>query len=247
MSALQPQPTDKHASWAWSESRATEDDVVLRARERAAELLEAARAGLRVLVVSDAGMPSVSDPGYRLVVACIERGLEVTAIPGPSAVPTALAVSGLPSDRFCFEGFLPRKPGERRARLTALAAEERTMVFFEAPHRLQAWLEDAATALGQERRAVICRELTKPHEEILRGTLGELSVWAADGVRGEVTVVVAGADPSAAGLEEALDLVAARIAEGERLSQAVRSIADLLGLPRKKLYEAALAARKGDQ
>ena len=121
------------------------------------------------------------------------------------------------------------------------------MVFFEAPHRLQAWLEDAATALGQNRRAVICRELTKPHEEILRGTLGELSVWAADGVRGEVTVVVAGADPSAAGLEEALDLVAARIAEGERLSQAVRSVADLLGLPRKKLYEAALAARKGDQ
>lgn len=214
---------------------------------RTVELTEEIAAGQDVVLVTDAGMPSVSDPGYRLVVACIERGLEVTAIPGPSAVPTALAVSGLPSDRFCFEGFLPRKPGERRARLTALAAEERTMVFFEAPHRLQAWLEDAATALGQERRAVICRELTKPHEEILRGTLGELSVWAADGVRGEVTVVVAGADPSAAGLEEALDLVAARIAEGERLSQAVRSVADLLGLPRKKLYEAALAARKGDQ
>ena len=214
---------------------------------RTVELTEEIAAGQDVVLVTDAGMPSVSDPGYRLVVACIERGLEVTAIPGPSAVPTALAVSGLPSDRFCFEGFLPRKPGERRARLTALAAEERTMVFFEAPHRLQAWLEDAATALGQERRAVICRELTKPHEEILRGTLGELSVWAADGVRGEVTVVVAGADPSAVGLEEALDLVAARIAEGERLSQAVRSVADLLGLPRKKLYEAALAARKGDQ
>ncbi len=214
---------------------------------RTVELTEEIAAGQDVVLVTDAGMPSVSDPGYRLVVACIERGLEVTAIPGPSAVPTALAVSGLPSDRFCFEGFLPRKPGERRARLTALAAEERTMVFFEAPHRLQAWLEDAATALGQNRRAVICRELTKPHEEILRGTLGELSVWAADGVRGEVTVVVAGADPSAAGLEEALDLVAARIAEGERLSQAVRSVADLLGLPRKKLYEAALAARKGDQ
>jgi hypothetical protein len=214
---------------------------------RTVELTEEIAAGQDVVLVTDAGMPSVSDPGYRLVVACIERGLEVTAIPGPSAVPTALAVSGLPSDRFCFEGFLPRKPGERRARLTALAAEERTMVFFEAPHRLQAWLEDAATALGQNRRAVICRELTKPHEEILRGTLGELSVWAADGVRGEVTVVVAGADPSAAGLEEALDLVAARIAEGERLSQAVRSVADLLGLPRKKLYEAALAARKGEQ
>jgi len=211
---------------------------------RTTELVDVIAAGQRVVLVTDAGMPSVSDPGYRLVRACIDHDLPVTAVPGPSAVLTALAVSGLPCDRCCFEGFLPRKPGERRARLAVLAAEERTMILFEAPHRLHEWLLDAADAFGPGRRAVVCRELTKPHEEIVRGCLAELAGWAADGVRGEVTVVVAGAEPVRAGMGDALDLVASRVADGEKLSQAVRAVADLLGISRKELYEAALAARK---
>ena len=211
---------------------------------RTTELVDVIAAGQRVVLVTDAGMPSVSDPGYRLVRACIDHDLPVTAVPGPSAVLTALAVSGLPCDRFCFEGFLPRKPGERRARQAVLAAEERTMILFEAPHRLHEWLLDAADAFGPGRRAVVCRELTKPHEEIVRGCLAELAGWAADGVRGEVTVVVAGAEPVRAGMGDALDLVASRVADGEKLSQAVRAVADLLGISRKELYEAALAARK---
>ena len=211
---------------------------------RTADLVEAVAAGQDVVLVTDAGMPSVSDPGYRLVAACVERDLPVTAGPGPSAVLTALAVSGLPCDRFCFEGFLPRKAGERRARLAGLAAEERTMIFFEAPHRLHEWLLDAADVLGADRRAVICRELTKPHEEILRDDLAGLAGWAAGGVRGEVTVVVAGVENPRTGAAEALDLVASRIADGEKLSRAVREVADLFGVSRKELYEAALAARK---
>lgn len=210
---------------------------------RTGELVDAVAAGQRVVLVTDAGMPSVSDPGYRLVAACVERGLRVTAVPGPSAVPTALAVSGLPSDRFCFEGFLPRKRGERLARMRDLAAETRTMVFFEAPHRLAEWLADATASWGGERRAVVCRELAKPHEEIRRGGLADLAAWAADGVRGEVTVVVAGATPTRAGTGEALEMVRERVAAGEKLSGAVRAVADLLGVARKELYEAALAAK----
>lgn len=212
---------------------------------RSAELADAVAAGSTVALVTDAGMPSVSDPGYRVVTACIERGLRVTAVPGPSAVLTALAVSGLPTDRFCFEGFLPRKSGERRSRLAALAGEPRTMVFFEAPHRLGDFLTDAAAVLGADRAGVICRELTKPHEEIIRGGLADLAAWTADGVRGEVTVVVAGAAEQALAADDAVALVAARMAEGEKLSAAVRSVADATGANRKDLYEAALAARKG--
>ncbi|HRK47258.1 MAG TPA: 16S rRNA (cytidine(1402)-2'-O)-methyltransferase, partial [Nocardioides sp.] len=155
--------------------------------QRTPTLLEELEAGRRVLLVTDAGMPSVSDPGYRLVAAAVEAGIPVTAVPGPSAVLTALAVSGLPVDRFCFEGFLPRKAGERARRLVALAGEERTLVFFEAPHRTEAALVAMAEAWGGERSAAVCRELTKTHEEVRRGTLAELVAWAADGVRGEVT------------------------------------------------------------
>lgn len=211
---------------------------------RTAELLDVIAAGKTVALVTDAGMPSVSDPGYRIVRACIEHGLRVTALPGPSAVLTALAVSGLPTDRFCFEGFLPRKGGERRARLEAVAGETRTMVFFEAPHRLADFLADAADLLGEERAGVVCRELTKPYEEVVRGTLASLRDWAADGVRGEVTVVVGGAEERDLNIGDALGLVAARIADGEKLSSAVRSVADVTGTNRKELYEAALAARK---
>ena len=142
--------------------------------------------------MTDAGMPSVSDPGYRLVAAALEAGVDVIAVPGPSAVLTALAVSGLPVDRFCFEGFLPRKAGERARRLADLAAEQRTMVFFEAPHRTETALAAMAEAFGADRPAAVCRELTKTHEEVRRGPLADLVAWAADGVRGEVTVVVAG-------------------------------------------------------
>ncbi len=211
---------------------------------RTGELLEAIAAGQTVALVTDAGMPSVSDPGYRIVKACIENNLKVTALPGPSAVLTALAVSGLPTDRFCFEGFLPRKSGERRARLTSVAGETRTMVFFEAPHRLADFLDDAVDVLGADRAAVVCRELTKPYEEVVRGTLATLREWAADGVRGEVTLVVGGTEEQLTGVEDALELVASRIADGEKLSSAVRSVADVTGFNRKELYEAALAARK---
>lgn len=213
--------------------------------ERTADLVEAARRGETVALVTDAGMPSVSDPGFRVVNAFIDAELPVTAVPGPSAVPTALAVSGLPSDRFCFEGFLPRKSGERRRRLGELVAEPRTMVFFEAPHRLAEFLADAADILGAERRAVICRELTKPHEEIVRDSLEGLQRWAESGVRGEVTLVVEGVTRVTT-IEEALTLVRERIADGEKLSTAVGEVAAATGVNRKALYEAALAARKAE-
>jgi 16S rRNA (cytidine1402-2'-O)-methyltransferase len=176
---------------------------------RAAELLEELRAGRNVLVVSDAGMPGISDPGYRLVAAAAAAGITVTAVPGPSAVVTALAVSGLPTDRFCFEGFPPRKPGERERRFAELAAETRTQVLFESPRRLAATLEELRRSHGDDRAAVVCRELTKVHEEVRRGTLAELAAWAdpanpvhppgaSGGVRGEITLVVAGLDRAVA-------------------------------------------------
>lgn len=169
---------------------------------RTPELVTALEGGARVVLVTDAGMPSVSDPGYRLVAAAVERGIRVTAVPGPSAVLTALAVSGLPVDRFCFEGFLPRKAGERLARLKEVAADRRTLVYFEAPHRIDDTLAAMAEAFGPDRRAAVCRELTKTYEEVRRGPLEELAQWAALGVRGEITVVVEGAPaPGPADLE----------------------------------------------
>lgn len=214
--------------------------------ERTAGLVASARQGQVIALVTDAGMPSVSDPGFRLVNAFIDADLPVTALPGPSAVLTALAVSGLPTDRFCFEGFLPRKPGERRSRLAGLAGEPRTMVFFEAPHRLAAFLGDAETVFGAERRAAVCREMTKPYEEIIRDGLAGLRQWAEGGVRGEVTVVIEGTRHEAASIEEALALVQDRIADGEKLSAAVSEVAGVTGVQRKQLYEAALAARRAD-
>ncbi len=197
--------------------------------------------GERVLLVTDAGMPSVSDPGFRLVAAAVEAGITVTAIPGPSAVPTALAVSGLPVDRFCFEGFLPRKAGERSRRLAALAAEQRTMVFFEAPHRTAAALGAMALAFGANRPAAVCRELTKTHEEVRRGPLAELVGWAEEGVRGEVTLVVGGA---AAGPDVASDPASLRaaVAQAESLGtsrkEAILSVAARAGLPKRDVYDA---------
>jgi len=212
---------------------------------RVPQLLDALRAGEDVLVVTDAGMPSVSDPGYRLVVAAIEAGLPVTSLPGPSAVTTALAVSGLPVDRFCFEGFLPRKGGERRAALDALATERRTLVFFEAPHRLAAMLTDLVAVFGADRPAAVCRELTKTYEEIRRGPLGELADWAAGDVRGEITLVVAGA--STADAPDAADLadeVAARGAAGETRKDAIAAVARQRNVPKRVVFDAVVAAKR---
>ena len=211
---------------------------------RVGVLMDALRAGERVVVATDAGMPSVSDPGFRVVQAAIAEGIRVTAVPGPSAVLTALAVSGLPTDRFCFEGFVSRKAGERSRALAALAREERTMVFFEAPHRLADFLADARDALGEERPAAVCRELTKTYEEVVRGTLAELAEWATGEVRGEITVVVAGATGPAGSVEDAVAEVLARVEAGERFKSAVAEVAAASGLAKNELYEAALAARK---
>ena len=208
--------------------------------QRTPELLAALAEGARVLLVTDAGMPSVSDPGYRLVAAAVEAGFGVTAVPGPSAVLTALAVSGLPVDRFCFEGFLPRKPGERGRRLAELAAEPRTLVFFEAPHRTAEALAALAEAFGGDRPGAVCRELTKTYEEVVRGPLDELVAWAQHGVRGEVTLVVAGAPVVVADLGSAAAEVLALVAGGTRLKPAVAAIAAETGLAKNALYEVAL-------
>jgi 16S rRNA (cytidine1402-2'-O)-methyltransferase len=204
-------------------------------------LVEALEAGERVLLVTDAGMPSVSDPGYRLVAAAVERDLTVTAVPGPSAVLTALAVSGLPVDRFCFEGFLPRKAGERSRRLADLVDERRTMVFFEAPHRTEAALAAMAGAFGDDRRAAVCRELTKTHEEVRRGGLAELVVWAGPGVRGEVTIVVEGSTATSAVPTDPASLaalVAEAEAEGMTRKEAILDVARRAGLPKREVYDA---------
>ena len=212
---------------------------------RTAELLGDLAGGARVVLVTDAGMPSVSDPGYRLVAAAAEADIAVTAIPGPSAVLTALAVSGLPVIRFCFEGFLPRRAGERARRLAELAGEPRTMVFFEAPHRTRNTLVAMVQAFGPERRAAVCRELTKTHEEVRRGPLPELVAWAEGDVRGEVTLVVAGATPASADLAEAVRAVLDLTAQGSRLKPAVAEVALRLGLAKNELYDQALKARPG--
>jgi 16S rRNA (cytidine1402-2'-O)-methyltransferase len=215
-------------------------------RERIGELVGALTDGQTVVVVTDAGMPSVSDPGYRLVAAAVDAGVRVTAVPGPSAVLTALAVSGLPVDRFCFEGFLPRKAGERSRVLADLAAERRTMVFFEAPHRLAASLAAIADTFGADRRTAVCRELTKTYEEVRRGTAAELAAWADDGVRGEITIVVAGADTSKAEPTpaELAAEVAADEAAGTSRKQAIADVAKRLGLPKRTVYDAVVANRQ---
>ena len=216
-------------------------------RERSRELADLALAGQTVLVVSDAGMPTVSDPGYRLVALAVEEGIPVTVLPGPSAVLAALALSGLAVDRFCFEGFLPRKAGERATRIAELADEPRTMVFFEAPHRLAAMLEALESGLGADRPAAVCRELTKTYEEARRGTIGELAAWARDGVRGEITVVVAGATDeqrrAASGLGSAAGWAAAvgvRESAGMTRKEAIAEVARSAGVPKRDVYDAVV-------
>jgi 16S rRNA (cytidine1402-2'-O)-methyltransferase len=212
-------------------------------RERSGDLVELARDG-DVLVLSDAGMPTVSDPGYHLVEAAIAAGVAVTVIPGPSAVVTALAVSGLPTDRFSFEGFLPRRPGERRSTLSALAGERRTMVFFESPQRVAESLTAASEVFGPTRRGAVCRELTKKFEEVRRGGLQELAEWAAAGVRGEICLVIEGAAPSTVSMETGTEQVHALVAAGARLKEASAEVAEATGLGRRELYQAVLDARR---
>ncbi|MFJ8825667.1 16S rRNA (cytidine(1402)-2'-O)-methyltransferase [Streptomyces sp. NPDC102467] len=217
---------------------------------RTPELVEALTAGSRVLLVTDAGMPSVSDPGYRLVAAAVEQDIRVTAVPGPSAVLTALALSGLPVDRFCFEGFLPRKAGERLSRLKDVADERRTLVYFEAPHRLDDTLVAMVEAFGASRRAAVCRELTKTYEEVKRGSLKELAEWAADGVRGEITVVVEGA-PEKSGEDvtpaELVRRVQVREEAGERRKEAIAAVAADAGLPKRNVFDAVVAAKNASR
>jgi 16S rRNA (cytidine1402-2'-O)-methyltransferase len=212
---------------------------------RVPALVDEIQAGATVLLVSDAGMPLISDPGYRLVTACIEVGAPVHCLPGPSAVTTALAVAGLPSERFCFEGFAPRKHSARLAWLKTLAAEQRTCVFFESPRRLADTLKDAVDELGADRKAVVCRELTKTHEEIVRGALGELAEWANDKVLGEITVVLAGATPKA-DLATLVDEVNALVDDGVRVKDACTQVVEANpGAPsRRELYDAVLRSRQ---
>ncbi len=211
--------------------------------DAAAGLVQAASGGATVVVVSDAGMPTVSDPGFSLVRAAIDAGVEVSVLPGPSAVLAALAVSGLPTDRFCFEGFLPRKPGERAATLSALAAEPRTMVFFESPHRVAETLTAMEQAFGSNRHASVSRELTKTYEETVRGTLAELTRWAQGEMRGELVVVVAGRPAEAPSADAVLHEALARVAAGERAKDVVADLARVTGVPSKQLYAAVIAAK----
>ncbi len=213
---------------------------------RVEQLLEAVNAGSLVLVVSDAGMPAVSDPGYRLAVAAIDSGIKYQVLPGPSAVLTALLLSGLPADRFCFEGFLPRKSGDRVRALTQLVREPRTMIFFEAPHRLAKTLNDMAEVFGPDRLAAVTREMTKTYEEVIRGSLAELNVWAAGEIKGEITLVVAGSETTAAGevsLAELVELVHERVNEGQSTKDAAAAVAQKFGRPKREVYEAVIAAK----
>ncbi|HLI56301.1 MAG TPA: 16S rRNA (cytidine(1402)-2'-O)-methyltransferase [Actinomycetota bacterium] len=210
-------------------------------RSRLPELMEHLRGGRRVALVTDAGMPSVSDPGYHLISACLDEGIGVEVVPGPSAVLTALVASGLPPARFAFEGFLPRKAGERERRLTAIAGDDRTLVFFEAPGRLAETLVAMAAALGP-RRAAVARELTKLHEEVVRGSLAELAeVYSAgEAVRGEVTVVVEGAAPAGASLGDALAAARGLVEAGAAKTAAASEAARRFGVPKREVYEGLL-------
>jgi 16S rRNA (cytidine1402-2'-O)-methyltransferase len=214
---------------------------------RTPELIEELQAGRRVLLVTDAGMPSVSDPGYRLVAGAVAAGIAITCVPGPSAVTTALALSGLPVDRFCFEGFLPRRAAERRSRLEALAAEPRTLVFFEAPHRLADSLAALAGAFGADRPAAVCRELTKTYEEVKRGPLGELAAWAEAGVKGEITLVVGGAVASSSARSSStadlVDMVDAAQLAGMTRKEAVVAVGKATGAGRRAVFEAVVARK----
>lgn len=208
---------------------------------RADQLVEQARLGAKIVLVTDAGMPAVSDPGFRVVAAFVAAELPVTVVPGPSSVTSAIALSGLPSDRWCMEGFLSRTGGERRKQLAALVKERRTMVFLEAPHRAKAMLADAAAAFGEDRLAVICREITKLHEETIRGSLRELADWAADNEpRGEFTIVIAGAPAEEQRSYTPSELAQMAAATGLRGKEAVAEVAKQTGVAKRDVYAAVI-------
>ncbi|APX31551.1 16S rRNA (cytidine(1402)-2'-O)-methyltransferase [Brachybacterium sp. P6-10-X1] len=213
--------------------------------ERTDVLLEALAEDRRVLIVTDAGMPVVSDPGFRAVRAATEAGYPTTVIPGPSAVLTALAASGIAPDRFVFEGFPPRRAGRRASALEPLADERRTMVFFESPRRTAATLAAMAEAFGSQREAAVARELTKTYEDVVRGSLAELADWAGSTeVLGEIVIVVAGAEPVTASAEDLVEQVLARAATGERLKTVAKELAkDDPGVSASELYDLALRRR----
>ena len=218
--------------------------------DRTRELISELKSGATVLVVSDAGMPTISDPGFRLMRDAIAEGIEVSVIPGPSAVTTSVALSGLPTDRFSFEGFPPRTAGARIATFEKLRFEERTMVFFEAPHRLADSLVDAVTVFGADRLGAICREMTKRYEETIRGNLGELSAWASTNeVLGEITLVIAGAATDSASLTAA-DMVG-RVREFEAAGMdrksAIATVAEEFGIAKRLVYAAVVDANKMSQ
>ena len=213
--------------------------------ERSETIVQAVQDGQRVLLLSDAGMPTISDPGYVAAAAVAAADLPVTVVPGPSAALTALALSGLPTGRFTFEGFLARKGSERSRRLASLAGEERTMIFYESPHRTAATLADFVQTFGTDRRGTVSRELTKLHEEVRRGTLAELAKWAeSERIRGEIVIIVEGAQaPETPEAQDVVQLVLDRVAAGERLKAACAAVAAETGTSKRELYEAALAAR----
>ena len=215
--------------------------------DRTRELLGELQSGASVLVVSDAGMPTISDPGFRLMRDAIHHGIEVHVIPGPSAVTMAVALSGLPTDRFTFEGFPPRASGARLASFEKLRHEERTMVFFEAPHRIGDSLGDAVAVFGAQRRAAICREMTKRYEETIRGTLAELSSWAdSNEVLGEITLVVEGASTDSASMSAGEMVARVREFEGAGMDRkaAIASVAQEFGIAKRLVYAAVVDANK---
>ena len=214
-------------------------------RDRIPEVLAALDNGQRIALVSDAGTPGVSDPGYRLVAACVDAGVDVEVVPGPSAALAALVVSGLPTDRVVFDGFLPRKGAARRERLADLASERRTMVLFASPHRIVDDLDDLMASLGSQRRAALARELTKLHEQVLRGTLAELHARVGEGLRGEVTLVIGGApddDQPVIGDDELVARVRQLIATGVTKKSAIAQVAAAAGRPKREVYQAVLDA-----
>ncbi|MFP4635202.1 MAG: 16S rRNA (cytidine(1402)-2'-O)-methyltransferase [Nitriliruptoraceae bacterium] len=211
------------------------------------EVITRLRAGARIALVSDAGTPAVSDPGARLLAACVEAGIRIEPVPGPSAALAALVASGLPTERVAFEGFLPRKGRDRRERLAEIAGEARTVVLFITPHRAAADLDDLASTCGPDRPAVLCRELTKLHEEVVHGDLEQLAERARTGLRGEITLVVAGAqrsEPAALSDAELAAQVAARVASGATHRDAIRAVAEVTGTPKRRVYQSVVDAER---
>jgi len=218
--------------------------------ERLDQLTEILESGEDLLVITDAGAPGVSDPGYRLIRAAIEKNIEIKVLPGPSAPVTALLLSGAPTDRFCFEGFTPRTSGTRKAWFEDLAEEERTIIFFEAPHRLKESLVDACEVFGVERLGAICREMTKTYEETIRGTLGELLAWSTDReILGEITIVLHGFDASSKSYsgDELVNLVLERESAGMSRKDAIGIVAKQLDLPKRQVFDALVAHKSADK